>query len=356
MGTYSLADSITGQAILEGDEVVAMLIANADSTGSISYLFARPHERYKLASLPVRGLWNGSMIEAHDDSSLAVESAVYAANSEAESFESLQEELYTSSKKEIPSGLAKSEFFKNTPPSDITFSMFVTKQSSIDLIVNNAEFSSRLNTTLESERAKVDLLLPLLLENGRKRNSDDKEESADAFMMIDQLTKTIFFETGDYTIPDFENPITARALSSNDESPFSSRLGYFLKERHLYRSDAFRKTQELQALPDGYDEAFSGLYEAQVLSLGMKFLSMPLMPTSGRHTPRKDSSRIEILRHLLKTEVERYIDQVTDDHDSDAVKALDDVLGPIRRDVSDLVKARNSFELKVEQFEAKYRR
>ena len=356
MGTYTLADSITGEAILEDDEVVAMLIADPESNGSMSYLFARPHERFKLASLPVRGVWNGSMIKAHDDSSLAVQSAIYAANSEADSFRSLQEDLYTSAKREIPSGLAKPEFFKNTPPSDVTFSMFVAKQSSIDLIVNNAEFKGRLDTTQAAERAKVDLLFPILLESGKKLRSEDQEESYQAWSMVDQLTKTIFFETGDYRFPGLENPITARALSSNDENPFSSRLGYFLKERHLYRSDAFRKALELQALPDGYDEAFSGLYEAQVLSLGMKFLSMPLTPASGRHTPHKDSSRIEILRHLLKTEVERYIDQVTDDHDSEAVRAIDDVLGPLRRDVADLVKARNTFEAKVEQFEAKYKR
>lgn len=356
MGTYTLADSITGQAILEDDEVVAMLIADPEQTGSMSYLYARPHERYKLASLPVRGVWNGNIIEAHEDSSLAVQSALYAANSEAGSFESLQEELYTSSKKEIPSGLAKSEFFKNTPPSNITFSMFVAKQSSIDLIVNNAEFKSRLDTNQAAERSKVDLLLPLLLENGAKLRSEDKEVAMDAYMMVDQLTKTIFFETGDYRIEGFENPITARSLSSNDESPFSSRLGYFLKERSLYRSDAFRKTQELQALPDGYDEAFSGLYAAQVLSLGMKYLSMPLIPASGRHTPRKDSSRIEIYRHLLKAEVERYIDDASDDYDSAAVAAIDSVLGPLRRDVADLVKVRNTFNEKAEKIEVRRNR
>lgn len=352
MGTYTLSDSITGEAIPEDTEVIAFLLTDGGSDSTESFLFARASDRYKLASLPIPGKWNGNFVTAVDDNSMAVRSALFAADSKADSFCDLQEELYTSSKKDIPSPLANSPFFKDAKPSVVTFSMFVTKPSSIDLIVNNREFSGRLSSSMTQERAKVDALLPLLISQSARLKDPDEADKTDAYMHVDQLTKTIFFETGDYRFEGFENPLTAYALSSGEEA-FNLRLRYFLKEHNLFGPAASRATQELGGLPAGYDEVFTGLYQAQVMAKAMKFMSLSFSPATSRHRPYKDASRIEVLRHLLQQEIETYLEQVTDDYSSEALRDIDTVLGPLRSEVASLVKTRNSFAAQIERLEKK---
>lgn len=356
MGTYNLADSITGEAIPEGTEVVAFLLADGGSEATTSYLFARMSERFKLASLPIKGVWNGSVVEAAVDDSLAVQSAIYAANSQAPSFSKLQEELYTSCKKEIPAPEPISTFFAKEPPSQVTFSLFVTKPGSIDLVVNNKTFSKNLGSTQSAERAKIEPMIPLLLHHASNIRSSDSDVAMDAYRYFEQISKTIFFETGSYRFDGLETPLTAGALSSFDDSPFSCRLGYFLESKNLYRHKAAKKTAETGALPDGYDEAFTGIYQAKTMSMGMKYMSLSFTPATGRHRSYKDTSRMALLRHMLQQEIETYLENVTDELSQDALRQVDEVLAPVRQDVAKLVKARNSFATKVEKFEKEYGR
>lgn len=52
MGTYTLADSITGEPIKEGEKVVAMLLSHAESESFTAFLYANPEDRYRFASRP----------------------------------------------------------------------------------------------------------------------------------------------------------------------------------------------------------------------------------------------------------------------------------------------------------------
>lgn len=306
--------------------------------------------------MPIKGVWNGSVVEAATDNSLAVKSAIYAANSQAPSFSKLQEELYTSSKKEIPAPEPLIPAFGQEPPSQVTFSMFVTKPGSIDLVVNNKEFSKKLNSTHSTERAKIEPMVPLFLHHASNIRSSDDKVAMEAYRYFDQLSRTIFFETGDYRFDGLETPLTAGALSSFDDGPFSCRLGYFLESKNLYRHKAAKKTAETGALPEGYDEAFAGIYQAKTMSMGMKYMSLSFTPATGRFGGYRDTSRMALLRHMLQQEIETYLEKVTDELSQDALRQVDEVLAPVRQDVAKLVKARNSFATQVEKFEKEYGR
>lgn len=354
MGTYNLSDSITGESIPEGAEVVAFLLIDGGSESTTSYLFARTSERYKLASLPIKGKWNGTHVEAENDDSMGVHSAIFAANSQVQSFTALQEELYTSSRKEIPAKKLHPAFGEQ-PPKLVTFSLFVAKPGSIDLVSGNDQFV-KIFSTPSSERAKIDLLVPLLLQHSPNLRSEDRAVSMEAYRYVDQLSKTIFFESSGYRFDDLEIPLTAGALSVYDDNPFSCRLGEFLESRNLYRYEAVEVLTSTNALPEGFDEAFEGIYQARVLSMGMKYMSLAFNPAEGRYRSYKDTSRFELLRHMLQSELATYIEQTTDELSTEALSQVDKVLAPLRQDVAKLVKTRNAFSVQVENFEKKYGR
>lgn len=352
MGTYTLSDSITGEAIPEGTDVIAFLLTDGGSEEFITYLFAKMSERFKIASLPIKGKWDGTKVVAANDDSLAVQSAIFAANSKAQSFFDLQEELYTASRKEVP-GKQVHRAFGEQPPSLVTFSLFVAKPGSIDLVVNNSKFSKLLSTH-STERAKIEPMVPLLLQHASNLRSTDREKEMEAYRYVDQLSKTIFFESGGYHFDGLEIPLTAGTLAFQEDGPFSWRLGEFLESQSLFRHKAVSVTTETKALPKGFDEAFEGVYQARVLSLGMKYMSLSFTPAAGRHRSYKDTSRIELLRHMLNNEVATFIEQTSDDLSAEALREVDKVLAPVRQDLAKLVKARNEFSTQVEKFDSSY--
>lgn len=355
MGTYVLADSITGEPIKEDDKVVAILLTNALSEEKTSYLFARSEERYKFAHLPVKGTWNGNCVVADDDQSLAVKSAIYATNIEAESFGALQLQLYTKSTIEVPDGWSKRISNKESPPIPVTFSMFVAKPASLALLTENPAFAKGLETNLSAEREKVDVLVKKLVEIIEAAESN-APAAGDNYFVTDDYLKALFFNNSERAIDGDSTPLTARALSSSAELGFSSRLGFFLETQNMFRTPSRYAFEASKALPDGYDEVFSAMYEAQTLTMAMKFLSVPLVPAAKRYSPYMDNDRIELLQAMLLDEVSRLADDACEDRDREKLKVLDDVLGPLRKKISDVVKRRNDLEAKIEQSEARYKR
>lgn len=355
MGTYVLADSITGEPIKEDDKVVAVLLTNALSEEKTSYLFARSDERYKLAHLPVKGFWNGNCVVADDDQTLAVESALYATNIEADSFEALQHQLYTKSTIEVPDGWSKRLSNIESPPIPVTFSMFVSKPASLALLVGNPAFVKHLETNLAAEREKVDVLVGKLIEILEADESSDPG-AGDRYFVTDDYLKALFFNNSEREIDGDSVPLTARAMSSSAGFGFSSRLGFFLETKNMFRTPSRYAFEDSKGLPDGYDEVFSAMYEAQTLTMAMSFLSVPLVPAARRHSPYMDNDRIELLQAMLLDEVSRLADDACDDRCREKLKVLDDVLGPLRKKISDMVKRRNDLEGKIEQSEARFKR
>jgi hypothetical protein len=356
VGTYVLADSITGEPIKENEQVVAILLTNALSEQKSSYLFASTDERYKLAHLPVKGIWNGNCIVANDDQSLAVKSALYATNIQVDTFEELQRQLYTKSTIEVPDGWSKRLSKDESPPIPVTFSMFVAKPASLALLVDNPAFVSRMETNLTAERAKVDVLVNKLIEVLRGKDSPDSDVRDDTYFVSDDYLKAIFFNNTEREISGDEIPLTAGAMARSEGCGLSSRLGFFLETQHMFRSAARYAFEDRKALPDGYDAVFTAMYEAQTLTMAMKFLSVPLVPAARRYSPHMDKDRIELLQAMLLDEVSRLAGDACDDRDREKLKVLDDVLGPLRKKISDVVKRRNDLEAKIEQSEARLKR
>jgi hypothetical protein len=356
VGTYTLADSITGEPIKEDDPVVAILLTNALSESKTSYLYASPDERYRFAHLPVKGKWNGNCVVADDDLSLAVESALYATNIQVDSFEALQYELYTESSIEVPDGWSKRLSNKESPPIPVTFSMFVAKPASIALLAGNPGFATRLETNLKAEREKVDVLVSKLIQVLEAAESNDPDVRGDCFFESDAYLKALFFNTSEREIEGDSVPLTARAMASYESSVFSSRLGFFLETKNMLRSNARYAFEDTKALPQGYDEVFTAMYEAQTLMMAMKYLSVPLVPAARRHSAYMNKDRVELLQTMLLDEVSRLIDDACDEYDLKRVKVLDEVFGPLRKKVSDLVKRRNDLEAKIVNIDGLFKR
>lgn len=356
MGTYVLADSITGEPIKEDDKVVAILLSNAQSEQKTSFLFASSDDRYKLASFPVKGTWNGSCVVADDDQSMAVKSAIYATNIAADSFEGLQHQLYTKSTIEVPDGWSGRISKTESPPITVTFSMFVAKPASIALLADNPAFVKRLETNLTAERSKVDILVSKLIELLGGKESSDENVRGDCYFESDAYLKALFFNNSERDIEGDGVPLTARALASSESFDFSSRLGFFLETKKMFRTPSRYEFEDAMALPEGYDEVFTAMYEAQTLTMAMKYLSVPLVPAARRHSPYMDNDRIEMLQAMLLDEVSRLADDACDDRCREKLQVLDDVLGPLRKKISDVVKRRNDLEGKIEQSEARFKR
>jgi hypothetical protein len=65
MGTTSIRDSITNEVIKDGEEVVAIILRASDDLGRSFRPFNHRNvgDDYKMASLPVCGVWNGTVVE-----------------------------------------------------------------------------------------------------------------------------------------------------------------------------------------------------------------------------------------------------------------------------------------------------
>lgn len=357
MGTYSLSDGITGELITEGDKVVAMLLIDGrdEEPHRINYLYEDASEKYKIASFPIKGVWDGHVVIADADHSIAVQSALYAANFDGPTFAELQAELYTKPIRLIPSGFAgKGGFFDKDEPSMLKFSLFVAKRESIDLVLNNRAVKKFHGEAVNDEMEKADALFEKLLPALVKLNSQDEEERFEGYMVTEGLSKAIFFQSNERTCQGLPVPRVARALADSESSPFSDRLGFFMASQHLYRSEALRQVKLTQQLPPAYREVFSALQETMALGWGMKRLAIPLITAAGRVNVHKDSGRIELLQRMLMNELRVYVDQVSDDHDKSALDAIDAVLKPVLDDVKALVGVRDKLETDIAAWKAAY--
>ncbi|WP_338924778.1 hypothetical protein V0M98_34730 (plasmid) [Pseudomonas silesiensis] len=357
MGTFSLADGITGELITEGDQVVAMLLVDGsdEEPHRINYLFEDGSDKYKIASLPIQGMWDGSVVVAYDNNAIAVRSALYAANFEGQTFADLQAELYTKPNREIPSGFAgKGGFFQNDPPSMLRFSLFVAKRESIDLVLDNEIVKKSYGMSLVDELQKVDALVEKLLPALDKLASEEDDVRFEAYMETEGLSKAVFFGSNEHTYRGLPVPRVARALADSESSPFSGRLGFFLSSENLYRADALRQLKSTRQLPVVYQEVFSALQETMALQWGMKRLSIALNSATPRVKVHKDSARVALLQRMLMSELRVYVDQVSDDHDQSALDAIDAVLKPVLEDVKALVGERDKLETDIATWKAAY--
>lgn len=357
MGTFSLADGITGELINEGDQVVAMLLVDGsdEEPHRINYLFEDGSEKYKIASLLIQGVWDGSVVCAYDNNAIAVRSALYAANFEGPTFADLQAQLYTKPNREIPSGFAgKGGFFANDPPSMLRFSLFVAKRESVDLVLDNETVKKAYGMSLHDEMQKIDSLVEKLLPALEKLASEEEDVRFEAYMETEGLSKAVFFSSNEHTYRGLPVPRVARALADSESSPFSGRLGFFLSSENLYRAEALRQLKLTRQLPAAYEEVFSSLQETMALQWGMNRLSIPLNTAARRANVYKDISRIELLQRMLMSELRMYVDQVSDDHDQSALNAIDAALKPLLDDVKALVGDRDKLATDIAAWKAAY--
>lgn len=357
MGTFSLADGITGEPINEGDKVVAMLLTDGrdEEPHRINYLFEDPSDKYKIASLQIHGVWDGTVVIADADNSLAVQSALFAANFDGQTFADLQVELYTRPIREIPSGWAGNGGpFDKDDPSTLKFSLFVAKQESIELVVSNEAVRKFHGVSLDEELKKVDALFEKLLPALVRLGSQDKKEYFEGFAASEELYKAIFFQSSQRSCQGLPVPRVSRALADSESSPFSDRLGFFLASQNLYRYGAVNQVKLTQQLPSSYPEVFAALQDTMALGWGMNRLAIPLTTAARRSTFHKDSSRLELLQRMLMTELRGYINQVSDDHDQAALDDIDATLKPLLDDVKALVGDRNKLETDGAAWKAAY--
>lgn len=343
MGTFALADSVTNQVIQEGEKVIALLLSHGTSNTPRTYLFADPLERLKFASLPIRGVWDGVSVIAEDDSSVGVKTAIGSTfKKNCDTFEELQEKLYTDAKIKIPAQTFSAEYEQE-------FSLFVIKIDTYELLMNS--FKNKDVFDIEGGLNAVKSIIPAILKSIEDEKSDDDKVRNEAYAKIDQLSKSVFFESWQDTVEGINLPIVARSLISGGRIEYSDELKRYLSENGLFGHKARHGLSKNLVLPSGYDDVFRGLHESYLIQIAMMNLQLGLQPAHKVSPGYRDASRIPMLTAMLASEMSLFIEHSSENMDRSDLEDLDKVLTPIRNQVGEMVKARNSFEKEIKKYE-----
>lgn len=347
---YAIADCITGRPIREGDRVVAYLMTEARDEQSITYLIGDTADRYRLASLPIEGKWDGFHVQPDDAGSIAVKSAIYAADSTVDTLEALQELLYTHSIQDIPA--EKWPWMKDSqplPPVKMNFSLFVTTPESLEVMFSEPSVARRFPGDIEEQRKLVEPLLQKLQPHLEAMDSPDRETRMNAFQGVEVYGYAVFFSTQDIDPEDAKVPYACKRTLRTHEGIISRRLTKFLNEHELAGHNAINKLGATGSLPPDYDQVFNGLHRLKQMTESMRWLDIAIQPAAKRSLGVRSLDRVGLLRAMLVKEMGEYIEEIQGYVDpDDALALVDSILSPLKKDLGKLVKARNDLRRDIQ--------
>lgn len=348
---YAIADCITGRPIREGDRVVAYLMTEARDEQNITYLIGDTADRYKLASLPIEGKWDGFHVQPDDASSIAVRSAIYAAASKVDTLDALQELLYTNSIQDIPAEQWPwmKDSAQTPPPVKMNFSLFVTTPESLELMFSEPSVARRFPLDIEEERKLVEPLLEKLQPYIEAMDSPDREIRMNAFQGLEVYGYAVFFSTQDIDPEDAKVPYACKRTLRTHDGIISNRLHKFLGENELAGHKAINKLGATGTLPPDYDQVFKGLHSLKLMTESMRWLDIAIQPAAKRSLGVRSLDRVGLLRAMLVKEMGAYIEGIDGYKEpEEALQLVDSILNPLKADLAKLVKARNVLSRNVQ--------
>lgn len=347
----TLSDCITGRPIREGDRVVAYLMTEARDEENITYLICDSADRYRIASLPIEGIWDGFHVEPDEGNTVAVRSAIFAAASMAENLEELQEALYTDSIKEIPRERTLFQQNADLPPLEpvkMKFSLFVTTQESLDLMYAEPAVRARFPIDAETQRMLIEPLLEGLQPHLDALDSPDQDTRADAYHLAQVYGNAVFFSTGDLDPEGCQVPYACKRTLAKHEGIISDRLHKFLSENKLAGYKAIREYKQSGELPQGYDEVFHGLHNLKLMTEAMHWLDVTIQPAAQRSKGERNLDRVGLLRAMLVKEMSEFIDGIEDyEEPANALAMVDSIINPLKAELNAMVKERNLLSRQV---------
>lgn len=347
----TLADCITGRPIREGDRVVAYLMTEARDEENITYLICDSADRYRIASLPIEGIWDGFHVAPDEGNSMAVRSALFAAASKAQNLEELQQALYTHSIQDIPRERMLFQKNADLPPLEpvkMKFSLFVTTPESLDLMYAEPSVKSRYPIDAEAQRKLIEPLLEGLQPHLDALDSPDQDTRDDAYHLAQVYGNAVFFSTGDLDPEDAQVPYACKRTLAKHEGIISDRLNKFLGENKLAGYKATREYKQSGELPQGYDEVFKGLHSLKLMTEAMHWLDVTIQPAAQRSKGERNLDRVALLRAMLVKEMSEFIDGIEGyEEPAKALEMVDSILNPLKADVATMVKERTLLSRQV---------
>ena len=341
----TLSDCITGRPIREGDRVVAYLMTEARDEENITYLICDSSDRYRIASLPIEGIWDGFHVAPDEGRSVAVRSAIYAAASTAQNLEELQQALYTNSIQDIPRERLSFERSQDLPPLEpvkMKFSLFVTTEESLDLMYSEPSVKARFPVNSESQRQLIEPLLEKLQVQLDFHNSTDPEERDKAYDLTKVYGNAAFFSTDDLDPEDCEVPYGCKRTLAKHEGIISNRLKKFLAESKFAGFKAVHAYKQSRALPEGYDEVFEGIHNLKLMTEAMHWLDVTIQPAAHRSSGKRNLDRIGLLRAMLVKEMGEFIEGIDGyEEPSKALAMVDSIINPLKLELATMAKERN---------------
>jgi hypothetical protein len=337
----SIVDSVTKQEIQDGEAVVLMLLVNATSQSNDMGLMARSNDRVKVASLPIHGVWDNNQFTPNDENTVAVRSVLESFNSTHESLSELIASLWSDATVDVeqPSWNCSNK---------MEFSMFVTKEASLEKVANTTIVKQRVGIhDVESDILKIQGFADKCAAAAVKLNgiSGKGDDYYDAMYQMDEYENIIRMRSSDYVPIECGEtvPYAATALKRSGETPFSTDLLITLNEENFAGAYGSLGEKELMGnppLPEFYGELYRSVHEGVSIIHSLNLLGIHLAPTAFCNTPKRDTSMMELMGQVLAEDIRKHVEECRDYSDEPAAE-IDRLITPLKSCVADALRERN---------------
>jgi hypothetical protein len=357
MGTYSVKDAVTGQDIKEGEKMIGIFLSRdltPESNKSKVGIFAYSKERYKMASLPIHGTWNGVTMTPDDPKSFAAFVSHECIGDSSNSVQQLMESMIHDSQRTYEG--KTSSHFGQEPDTILEYSFMAMKASTLDIIKGLKDIKQYFGAHDPDQGLKqIDALKERFfeaLDAYEAKDSNDKTDVGAMYRCI-KLSKSIFFQNSNYEngIEGLPVPYAAKAMEEQLDNLFDKRVYEYFQQCGVGEFDGYDYLKANRDLPDYYPDMFKSVHEAQFIFDSMEFLDIPMQPTITMGGSYRSTAKLELMTTLLDQEVSRYIERCSDNMDMEEVKKIDAVLSPVKSVVAGLLRKRNDFEQEVKEFD-----
>lgn len=331
-----IIDSITKQIIKEDESVILMFLVNSRSENNSVGLLTRPHDQYRLASLPIQAVWTGHGFQSTGHDQLAISTLAKSLGmDESGSLDEIVESLwdYGSKINEKPSWNCSSMQ---------EYSIFATRTVTIDKLSDVSAI--RENVPLLTAADHFKLALPHALAHIKHwqipNDSVPEHERIDHYMESDRLSRMFYLKSSHGYDDDYQDPIpyAAYALNRSSEPVFSGKLISALhKERFLTNAGTLD-----EAL---YESFYEGTHLGAAITHALTFLDIPLAPCHWAQSAKRTTAKMEFMSKVLIEDLREHCDEV-DAYDDNPQKVVRDLIAPLKSCVGDLTRLQHGLEEK----------
>jgi hypothetical protein len=208
--------------------------------------------------------------------------------------------------------------------------------------------------TAAGECNKAEALLQKFLELVDQRFDAGGNEIPEIFGRANQVAKAIYFQSHRDEVENLPVPYAARSFVEQVHNLFDSNLRKEMSHIGVGEFKSYKHLEEERTLPSYYEDMYESVHRAQKIADTIAYLDVPLRPSITCSSYSRGTAKIEMLSAQLKDQLKEYVEYVSDNMDKAELVKIDRVLNPIKSNMAEVIKQRNSFEKEIEKFNRKY--